>query len=72
MCLHKVSLFANVEEMSHNEESKASITATIEGNAIDIIYVGVLEIHTVLTCYCATIVCGPACCILSCVWFLRQ
>ena len=28
---------------------KQSITATIEGNGTDIIYVGKLEIHTVLT-----------------------
>ena len=31
-----------------------SITATIEGNVIDTIYVGELEIRTVLTYHCAT------------------
>ena len=33
---------------------KYNITATIEGNAIDIIHEGELEIHTALTCHCAT------------------
>ena len=32
---------------------KHNISATIEGNAVDIIYVGELEIHTVLTYHCA-------------------
>ena len=34
----------------------------VENEVIDIIYVGELEIHTVLTCHCALIVCGPARC----------
>ena len=33
---------------------KHSITAAIEGNVIDIIYAGELEIHIVLTYHCAT------------------
>ena len=31
-----------------------SVTTTIEGNAIDIIYLGVLEIRAVITYHCAT------------------
>jgi len=44
---------------------KHSIIATIEGFAIDIVYVGELELHTVLT---FTIVCGPAHCLLFSMW----
>ena len=33
---------------------KHSITATIENNVIDFIYVGELEMHTVVTYQCAT------------------
>ena len=42
-----VKLSACVEEMSDNDKSKNSISANIEGNVIDIIYVGELEILTV-------------------------
>ena len=31
-----------------------SISATIEGNVVDVIYAGELEIHPVLTHHCAT------------------
>ena len=34
--------------------AKHCITGTIEGNGIDIIYIGELEIHTVLMYHCAT------------------
>ena len=37
-----------------------SIIATIEGNVFDIIYVGELEIHTVLMCHCAAYSLWPA------------
>ena len=47
---------------------KDSITATIEGKFLDIIYVGELEIHTVLTRHCALIVCGPARCLFFSIW----
>ena len=33
---------------------KHSISATIEGNVIDIMYLGELEIHTALTYHCTT------------------
>ena len=40
--------------MSNNDNSKHSISATIGGNVIDIIYIGKLEIHTVLSYHLAT------------------
>ena len=43
--------------MSDND-LKHSISATIEGNVTDIIYVGELEIHTVLTYHCAGVAPG--------------
>ena len=43
---------------------KYSITTTVEGNAIDMISVGELEIHTVLTCHCALIMHGLSHCLL--------
>ena len=39
---------------------KHSIIFTIEGNVFDIIYVGELEVHTVLMCHCATYSLWPA------------
>ena len=51
---------------------KYSITPTIERNVIDIIYVGELGIHTVLTYHCATFVRGPIRCLLFCIWPLLQ
>ena len=47
-----------------------SISATIEGNDFDIIYVGELELRTELTVL--IIVCGPTRCLLVCIWPLLQ
>ena len=47
---------------------KHSITSTIEGNVIEIIHAGKLEIHTVLINHCATYsVFGPVHCLLFCI-----
>ena len=48
---------------------KHSNSATIEGNVIDMIYVGKLEIHTVLMYHCAVVfVC--LFCVCFCLMFL--
>ena len=47
--------FANVEEMSDNTKPKHSISACIEGNVMGFIYVGKLEIHTVLAYHCTVL-----------------
>ena len=51
MRLYISSIFANVEECLIMIRPKHSISTAIEDN---IIYVGELEIHTVLTYHCAT------------------
>ena len=53
MSVYIVNVFASVEEMSDFKKPKYCIAATVEGNAIEIIYVVKLEIHTVLAYHCA-------------------
>ena len=54
MSVYIFTLLQTLEKCLIMISPKNSITATIEGSAIDSIYVGELETHTVLTNHCAT------------------
>ena len=52
MSVYIVNILQKLKKCLIMISPKHSNSATIEGDVIDLIYVGELEIHTVLACHC--------------------